>query len=359
MVVLEGHVLAQHVRGAVETSVGRDGATPARLPAWTALRHADDSIGTMARMTAGVRLVVLTRASAIGIDLTVTDPLSESTVHAGGGNDRAHHLAVEVDGSVVHRATLRLGRQRIPVDLGSPEKTRVVTVWLPHTAAVSLHALDADAPFRPGPTGARRWIHYGSSISHATDVLDPVGGWPIQAARSLGYDLTSLSFAGNAMLDPFVARVIAELPAELITLKVGINPVNGDTFRRRTFIPALHGFLDAVRDGHPRTEIRVITSIACPIHEDATGPTREVVPGRAGATPRVISPGDGSLTLRRTREWIAHAVEVRRSTDDALHLMDGLELLGYRDEARLFDALHPDQDGHDLIAERFARSMLA
>ena len=74
------------------------------------------------------------------------------------------------------------------------------------------------------------------------------------------------------MLDQFVARTIRDLPADLISVKAGINVVNGDTMRERTFGPALHGFLDTVRDGHPTTPIALVTPIVCPIVEDHPGP---------------------------------------------------------------------------------------
>ena len=45
---------------------------------------------------------------------------------------------------------------------------------------------------------------------------------------------TNLGFSGSAMLDPFTARTIRDQPADLISLKLGINLVNGDAMRMRT-----------------------------------------------------------------------------------------------------------------------------
>ncbi len=105
--------------------------------------------------------------------------------------------------------------------------------------------------------------------------------WPVIAARRLGLDLTSLGLGGNAHLDQFVARMIRDAPADLISIKIGINIVNGDTLKRRTFVPALHGFLDTIREGKPTTPILVISPILCPMHEDAARPARL----RPGARP--------------------------------------------------------------------------
>lgn len=348
---LAGRDLAACLHGAAEVRQSSTGATPHRLPAWTTSRHADISIEHMAAMAAAVRASVLTAATELTVELTAQRPAP----HPLG--DPVGHLAIEVDGVAGDRIPLATGRQIVRVPLGATSHPRVATVWLPHTAVVTLHALAADAPLTAAPSVNPRWVHYGSSISHATDVVDPLGGWPVQAARSLGLDLTSLAFAGNAMLDPFVARVIGELHADLITLKVGINPVNGDAFRRRTFVPALHGFLDTIRDRQPTTPIVIISALACPIHEDATGPTREVSPGRAGATPRSITDGDGSLTLRRTRECVEHVAASRQADDPHLTIMSGLDLFSLDDVDCLPDALHPDQQGHDRIAHRFVERM--
>ena len=53
----------------------------------------------------------------------------------------------------------------------------------------------------------------------------------------------------------------------MITLELGINVVNGDTMRERAFVAAFHGFLDTIRDGHPKTPILITSPIICPIAE--------------------------------------------------------------------------------------------
>ena len=74
------------------------------------------------------------------------------------------------------------------------------------------------------------------------------------------------------MLDPFTARAMRDTPADLISVKIGINLVNADLMRLRAFAPAVHGFLDTIREGHPTTPLLVVSPILCPIHEDTPGP---------------------------------------------------------------------------------------
>ncbi len=116
-------------------------------------------------------------------------------------------------------------------------------------------------------------MHHGSSISHGSNALSPTGTWPALVAAQGDVELINLGFSGSALVQPFVARTIRDLPADLISIKLGINVVNSDSLRLRTFIPAVNGFLDTIRDGHPTTPILVISPILCPIHEDTPGPT--------------------------------------------------------------------------------------
>lgn len=230
-----------------------------------------------------------------------------------------------------------------------------VEIRLPHNARVELISLTVDGTIEPAPPSGRRWIHYGSSISQGMDAVAADRTWPAAAASAPDWDLRDLSLAGNAQLDGFVARTIRDAAADIITLKIGINTVNADSFRERTFRPALHAFLDTVREGHPMTPVVLITAIACPIHENSPGPVVARPDGMAAAAIRSIEKDDGALTLARTREIIADVVASRG--DDALTCIDGRELLGAHEADRLYDRLHPDQLGLDLIAERFVAAM--
>ena len=363
---LDGDDLGRAIHGALHLERSAETITPLRLPPWTRAQQSDAAIERFAAHTSGVTLHFVTAAKALELSATFTFTTAEGTapraaVLVAQTSTSSERLSVaEGDVWVEARdrtATLTHGeRSEIRFLLGGDGVTeRRVVVWLAHNAGTTLHAVRASAPLSPEPPSDQpRWLHYGSSISHGSDLADPRQPWPHQVAVAQNWQLSNLGFAGNAMLDPFVARAIAAAPADLITLKVGINIVTGDTMRLRTFVPALHGFLDTIREGHPHTPIALITALACPILENTTGPVREASPGKAGGTPREIPPGDGSLTLNRTRAAIAGVVSNR---DDEIFLVDGLSLLGLDEAERLPDNLHPDAQGHDLIAARFVRAL--
>ena len=359
-------VLEAAVHGAVELEQRGGGFAPRRLPVASRPFHAFDDLWRMASHTSGVSLRLSTAASRIELELLFQREVAI-------GREAATHRAVLVvetpDGSQLisldegdllfersdRTAELRPGSpSRVVLELGRSE-LRPATIWLPNAAGVTILSASADAPVSARAASESRWTHYGSSISHGSDLDDPRRPWPVQAARELGLDLTNIGLAGNAMLDPFVARAIAKLDADLITLKIGINLVNADAMRSRTFVPAVHGFLDRVREGHPTTPVVVISALGCGIHEQTPGPTREVSPGKAGGTPRETRANDGTLTLERTRTDLAFVVAAR--ADPNLTLLNGLELLAVDESNLLPDNLHPSEDGHDLIARRFARKM--
>ena len=169
------------------------------------------------------------------------------------------------------------------------------------------------------------------------------------------------------MLDPFTARTMRDTPTDVISVKIGINLVNADVMRLRAFVPAVHGFLDMIRDGHPETPLLVVGPLYCPIHEDTPGPGAFDPTALSQGAVRFIATGDpaatgrGSLTLSVIREQLAGLMNARTADDPNLHYLDGHDLYGPDDIADhpLPDNLHPDAATHVVIAERFARVAFA
>jgi hypothetical protein len=248
-------------------------------------------------------------------------------------------------------------------DLGDADKE--IALWLPWNERTELVALYTDAPVTPLPTPGRVWLHHGSSISHGSDSDSPTATWPAVAAARGDVGLVNLGFGGSALLDPSVARAIRDTPADLISLKLGINVVNHDSMRLRAFTPAVHGYLDTIREGHPTTPLLVVSPVLCPMHEDVPGPTDMDLDGlgdgrlrfRAGGDPAEVAAG--KLTLAVIRAELARIVEERRPDDPYLAYLDGRALYGEADVADLPlpDGLHPGPAAQRLIGERFGRQV--
>jgi hypothetical protein len=355
---------AVRLAGIVELEPAGEGVVLHRMPSWARAQHNDIALSLVETMPSGARLELLTDATRIELDVHLT------MVQVGPAGWPAPCFDLVVDGELREPQTTRTGTlirvdERTgavdfepgdPVTMafdipGAGEKR--VELWLPHNAAVRVVELRADSSVRPpAPAGARRWVHYGSSISHCGEAIRPTGVWPVVAARRAGVDLQSFAFAGQCQLDPFAARMIAAQPVDLVSVKLGINVVNGDTMRERTFIPAVHGLLDTIRERHPDVPIALITPIVCPAVEDHPGPTLSV-DGTFTAVPRPRDLATGALSLQRIRALEAEIVSARRAADPNLHLLSGLDLFGPADVDDLPDGLHPNAAGYQRMGERF------
>jgi lysophospholipase L1-like esterase len=322
---------------------------------------------------AGVRVVVTTTARRLELHALATryayrgaparpdgvfDVVVDGALVAQGSLDDATLVTID-PGSGGSDVTPGTVRAVVADNLPGGEKR--VDVWLPHLETLELVELRSDAPVHPVAETERRWVHHGSSISQGSNATHPTGTWAAIAAMAGGVDLTNLGFGGSAMVDPFMARTIRDLPTDLISLSFGINVVNADVMRLRAFRPAVHGFLDTVRDGHPEVPLLLVSPIACAIHETTPGPGAFDVEALARGQMRFVATGNpaeanaGRLTLQGIREELARIVAERSATDPNLHHLDGLELFGYADEAELPypDALHPSAEAHQRIGERF------
>jgi hypothetical protein len=356
------------VVGALDLDRNETGWIPRRLPAWTRPQIPDLFMDVVVQLPSGVRLRLATTATTLELDVMLTNlcrpPLAQ----------RPAVFDLVVDSTLLQQPGTMIGNlitlgqaaNEFSFDVGEPTTItfsdlpaghKVVEIWLPQASVVELRAfrVDDEAEVASAPdSGTRTWVHYGSSISHCVEADSPTGTWPALAAFEAGVDLFSLGLAGQCTLDQFVARTIRDLPADVISLKVGINLVNGDTMRERAFGPALHGFLDTVREGHRDTPILLVSPIFCPSAEDRPGPT---VPGAAGKFVTVEGLEDlrlTCLTLTKIRTLMAAVVQTRRSLGDAnLHYLNGLELFGASDAGDLPDDLHPNPAGYARMASRF------
>ncbi|MCX5388100.1 SGNH/GDSL hydrolase family protein [Streptomyces sp. NBC_00083] len=368
-------ISGQLLRGAIELEHTERGVVPHRLPAWARAR-ADGQLLMAEAQPSGVRIAFRTRATSVELDVLPT-----KRVYTGvpARPDGAYDLLVDGRpagrGSVAggHTLTIDMATGTTEYRPGEPGTLRFdglspdakdVEIWLPYNEGAELVALRTDAPVEPVPDRGRTvWLHHGSSLSHGTDAASPATIWPALAASLGGADLVNLGFGGGALLDPFIARTMRDTAADLISVKIGLNVVNADLMRLRAFAPAVHGFLDTIRDGNPAAPLLVISPILCPIHEDTPGPSAPDLAELAAGRLRFRAAGDpaeraaGKLTLSVIRAELAAIVAARSVDDPNIHYLDGRSLYGERDaeELPLPDALHPDAATHRRMGERFAQ----
>ena len=368
------------LRGALQVQETGRGLRPHRLGAWAREHHADAQMLQAQSQPSGVHLALRTRARVIELDALATrrvyvglperpagvyEAQVQGRVVASGSAEGGEQVRVDVSTGAVEHVAGPVGTVRL-CDLGEGDKD--VRIWLPHNEGSELVALRSDAPVAPSPRQGRGvWLHHGSSISQGSNAHRPTQVWPVRAASRAGVELVNMGFSGSALLDPFVARAISEVPADLISLKLGINVVNADLMRVRAFAPAVHGFLDTVRRGHPHTPLVVVSPLFCPVHEHTPGPGAFDAEALARGQVRFRATGEqgevaaGRLTLQVVRSELARVVAERSQWDGQLSYVDGCELYGPRDHERwpLPDGLHPCGQAHEAIGDRFAERFLA
>lgn len=225
---------------------------------------------------------------------------------------------------------------------GLPAGEKIVELWLPQSATVSITGLELDdgATATSAPDPRPRILFHGSSITHCMEAEGASNGWPAVAARLAGVDHLNLGWAGSCLLSGQAARIIRDSAADAIVLKLGINVFDGGQLRERTFPDSAHAMISIIRERHKTTPVVIASPIYSPGRED-----------------------EGSLggpSLVRMRGLLQEVVAARVAAGDtAIQYLDGLSLFGAADAHMLPDDLHPNTDGYRLMGERFNALMLS
>ena len=363
------------VHGILELEPTERGLRPHRLPRWVREQFSDTQLDHNEVQPAGGRVIVTTSATQLKLishpryftyqgverprgvlDVYVDGELVKQQVLSGGDNVETNLQTGE--------SRLILGSDHILAVNDLPAGKKTIEIWLPHNEPLELIELQSDAPVVPDERKRPMWIHHGSSISQGSNATEPSETWLGMVACRMGYDVTNLGFGGSCFVDQFMARTIRDLRADVISLNFGINVVNLDGMKHRVFVPAVHGFLDTIRDGHPETPIVLSSPLYCGIHEDTPGPgafdPETFVTGRQRfiATGTQGDTANGRLTLQTVREALKEVMS-HRADDPNLYYIEGTDLFGEKDaEAMpLTDNLHPSPDAHRLIGERVVERM--
>ncbi len=315
-------------QGAVSVQRGDGTFQPWRLPCdrLDLFPAPDEVLVDRAGHSSGVRLRVRTDATTVELRC---EPLGSPY------GDGSRVLDATVDNAIVASAEAKDDSERITfADL--PAGDKVVDLWLPHEApclATGL-AVNDGAACRAAADDRKRWVTYGSSLTHCARAHSSSRTWPAIVARRMDWHLTSLGYGGNCCLEPMVAVMIRDLPADLITFKLGINCIGG-ALSPRTFKAAVVGLVKIIREKHAATPIALISPMAYPPNE---------------TEPNVLD-----HTIAGMREDVADAHRrLVADGDENLQYFDGLELFNVAEIAQYTeDECHPNGDGIELMAEHF------
>ena len=299
---------------------------PWRIPYEDRALFPPDALRERASMPAGVRISFRSDTETVAGSVV---PAAESSP-----------LDLYCDGKFHGSAELE-GRDGFRVE-GLPGGEKLVELWMPQHGEFRLRHLEVSdgAGLEPYDDRRPRWVAYGSSITHCRTAASPSLTWPAVAARACDLNLTCLGYGGGCHLEPMVARMMRDLPADYLSMKVGINMYNAASIGLRTFMPATIGFVHILREKHPDTPLAVIS----PIYSASRENTENTV----------------GFTLSAMRSEVAEAVSIMQARGDGnLHYVDGLELFGPDMAHMLPDDLHPDAEGYQAMGRNFVEKVAA
>jgi hypothetical protein len=323
------------INGAVSAEPLETGCRPWRLPHHR--RHLFPSPGDglmgRAQCTSGVRLRFATDATAVSLRFAAMPPVQPQLPDG-------HAFDLVVENEIVDNTYANEGDTSVSFS-GLPGGDTPVEIWLPPSCGVDLQHLTvpADSQIRPLPDRRPMWVTWGSSLTHCVRAGSAARTWPATVARTHDLNLVCLGFGGQCHLDPMVAMLIRDLPADLISLKLGINTVSGSV-NARTYGALVTAAVAIIREKHVHTPLALVSPIGYPPHETNPNAVNYTIGGMRA---------DMAAVHRRL---VAHG-------DRSLYYVDGLEIFNLEEIAEhTEDQCHPGAAGIDIKAVHFSEKVM-
>lgn len=318
--------------GAVSLDVA-NGVFPWRLPVQD-LELFEPDLRSRANMPAGVRASFVSDTRVLRADIERADAEHEREQYP------QYQFDLCVDGKLHRRIETGAGSCELLFD-DLPAGEKRIELWLTHRCPVRVRriAIAAGAKARRFIDTRPKWTVYGSSITQCREAAGPTDIWPAIVASRFDLNLTCLGVGGQCHLDPMMARLIRDLPADLISLCIGINIMGIASLSPRTFRACVIGFIATIREKHPQTPMALVSPIFNP--------------------PRETTPNEVGMTLSRMRQTLQETAALLQARGDAnLHYTDGLALFGPEFLHLMPDELHPNTEGYRVLADRYAEQVM-
>jgi GDSL-like Lipase/Acylhydrolase family/SsfX3, N-terminal domain len=305
----------------------KDGSVrPWRMPHEDKDLFPDEGFHDQAAKGSGVRLLLKTDSKTIKVN---------STIIFGGYEVAPPGCQIDlcIDNEIIATKFLDENGEVSFTDL--PAGKNIIELWLSPSYSITVHdiQLEDGASLEKVEDKRLKWVTYGSSITHSVRAASPAMTWPAIVARTMDFNMTSLGYGGQCKIDPMIARLIRDMDADIISLKLGINVYDSD-LSPRTFPAAVIGTIAIIREKHKDTPLIVCSPIYSP--------------------PREETPSHVGNTLKDMRDTVKRAVEsFQKRGDKNIYYVDGLKICGPELIDYLPDELHPDAKGMEFMAENF------
>lgn len=327
-----GNTLAFHNIAELDTAAGYPGPLVRRIPRAVAEQLEYGTLVAGHATLCELRFVV-ERGARLAVLLTSVEG-GDVFVYRGA----FLHNHVRVPAGTLHRLVLETAKHPFnKLQPGTCDNSAFSPyVWrVIFDGPTLLHGLDLmnctiRAP-RADEVPAKRWLAYGSSITHGYSPVTRMQCYVAQTARRLGVDVLNLGLSGACWCEPAFADYLASRDDwDFITCELGVNMRYGctpDEFARRA-----RYLVETLVTRRPGKPVILITPFP-------TGEDKFIKPNCATTNTRAFA-----ATLRE----LAAEFAVR-----TVHVIDGAEILS--DFAGLTcDLVHPGTEGHTLMADNLA-----
>ncbi|MBN2853748.1 MAG: hypothetical protein JXQ23_13510 [Clostridia bacterium] len=215
-----------------------------------------------------------------------------------------------------------------------------IELWLDQAFPVKFKKIliNDEAFMKKTEVKSKRWVIYGSSITHSVRAKSPSSIWPGLVALEKNLHLTNLGFGGQCILDPIIGNEMSDLEADLFTLKLGANIFTG-RLHERSFEPCAIGLIEAIRKNHKTTPVVLVSPIIFPEYEELKGASLLCI-----------------MDIRHILQKLAE--KYKRLGDENIHYFDGRVLMDTDSLRYMPDKVHPDGEGQYIMARHFIDNIL-
>lgn len=169
-------------------------------------------------------------------------------------NHPRFQLDLYVDDLLLQQLSVAANQKVVNFDILPPDEKHI-EIWLDHRCPVKIKAIGIDeiAKIDKIQHKERHWVHYGGFSGLSEEVESPSAAWTVQAAKRKNLSLTNLSCDGSCRFETIFARMIRDLSFDYLTVLLEGGPQE-NYFN-------LPGWLEIIREKHPREPIILITSL--------------------------------------------------------------------------------------------------
>ena len=274
--------------------------------------------------TAGVRIRFKTDSSRLHLPLVGLKPVSFSYPYLS--EQATSGIDLYIDSRYALTLTGHDTKEAINIsDSSGSKQMRLVEIYLPSFSPAELREIGVEPGtlVEAAPEFKSSVVFYGTSITQGASAPRPGLTFPAIISRKLGTEFYNYGFAGNGRGDPEIARVLAEIDADIYVLEYSRQAPGTENAVSENLIE----FCRIIKAKRPEAAIVIVTALYD------------------------ITEARGYEQLEAGRRAFRVAFDQLRRQHSNVQLVEGFSLLGPDNHDHLADGTHPNALGMAGVAE--------